>query len=248
MKRLIKRFKKNLKNAGSTLILVIVALGFVGILTGALLTAVGYAYRQKLYDYNAKSNFYYLEQAMDEIYAGIGAQTMESMQIAYEYTRETVIEYDETTHSYSSIENEEANKKFKNEFMKLVATGDQFNIARIPGGAIDPDNGLIASLRKFISNEEVKLDWDDISVIYVYTDGTTSSVYTTGVELAKIQIKNITLQRSVNYNRSNARGQFMQRIATDIEISRPDFDVNFDGDSQRINNLFEYCIVSDSGV
>ena len=57
--------------------LVIVALGFVGVLTGSLLMAVAYAYRQKLYDYNAKSNFYYLEQAMDEVYAGVGSKTME---------------------------------------------------------------------------------------------------------------------------------------------------------------------------
>lgn len=254
MKKLIKKFKKNLKNAGSTLILVIVALGFVGILTGALLTAVGYAYRQKLYDYNAKSNFYYLEQAMDEIYAGLGAQTMGSMQDAYEYTRENVIEYDITSHEYKSIENEEANKIFKNDFMKRIANGDAYKIAHVNpmdvSSAIDPDNGLIGALRGFITNEEVELDWDDISVIYVYTDGSpkTSTVYTTGRDLAKVQIKNITLQRSVNYNRSTAKGQFMQRISTDIEISRPDFDVNFDGDSTRINNLFEFCIVSDSGV
>lgn len=93
MKKIFKKFKTQLKNSGSTLVLVVVALGFVGILTGALLTAVGYAYRQKLYDYNSKSNFYYLEQAMDEIYAGLGSQTMETMQEAYEETREEAVKY-----------------------------------------------------------------------------------------------------------------------------------------------------------
>ena len=79
MKKIISKIKKSLKNSGSSLVLVIVALGFIGILTGALLTAVGYTYRLKMYDYNAKSNFYYLEQAMDEIYAGVGIQTMKDM-------------------------------------------------------------------------------------------------------------------------------------------------------------------------
>ena len=60
MKKLIHKIKNKISNSGSGLILVIVALAFVGILTGAILTAVAYLYRLKLYDYNAKSNFYYL--------------------------------------------------------------------------------------------------------------------------------------------------------------------------------------------
>ena len=80
MKKLISKIKNKINNSGSSLVLVIVALAFVGILTGALLTAVAYVYRLKLYDYNAKSNFYYLEQAMDEVYSGLGSQTMIDMQ------------------------------------------------------------------------------------------------------------------------------------------------------------------------
>lgn len=72
MKKLISKIRQQLKNTGSSIVLVIVALAFVGILAGALLTAVASVYRLKAYDYNAQSNFYYLEQAMDEIYAGVG--------------------------------------------------------------------------------------------------------------------------------------------------------------------------------
>ena len=125
MKKFFKKIKTQLKNSGSTLVLVIVALGFVGILTGALLTAVGYAYRQKLYDYNAKSNFYYLEQAMDEIYAGLGASTMETMQEAYEETREESVKYNTKTYEYENIGNANANTLFKDKFMsKLSASSD----------------------------------------------------------------------------------------------------------------------------
>lgn len=254
MKKIIKQFKNKFKNSGSTLILVIVALGFVGILTGALLTAVGYAYRQKLYDYNAKSNFYYLEQAMDEIYAGLGAQTMQSMQEAYEETKEQAIKYDLTSHEYKNIGNEAANEKFKNLFMEKISTSDNYKIAHVNpldlNSAIDEDSGLLGAIKGFITNEEVKPDFGDISVVYVYKTGTpkTSSVYTSGRDLAKVQIKNITLVRTVDYARSQAKGTFSQKISTDIEISRPDFDVSFDGDSSRINNLFEFCILSDSGV
>ena len=61
MKKIISKIKSSLINSGSSIVLVIVALAFIGILAGSLLTAVGYVYRQKLYDYNAKSNFHYLE-------------------------------------------------------------------------------------------------------------------------------------------------------------------------------------------
>ena len=128
LKKLLSKIRHNLKNSGSSLVLVIVALGFVGILTGALLTAVGYAYRQKLYDYNAKSNFYYLEQAMDEIYAGLGAQTMGYMQEAYEETREKAIKYNTTTHEYENIGNENANRIFKDSFMEKVSTSDSYEL------------------------------------------------------------------------------------------------------------------------
>ena len=67
-------------------------------------------------------------------------------------------------------------------------------------------------------------------------------------QLSKIIIKNVTLSRTVNYNRSQAKGNFSQTISTDIEICRPDFDVSFDGTTANLNNLFEFCIISDSGV
>lgn len=118
MKKLISKLKKIKDNAGSGLILVIVALGFIGILTGALLTAVGYVYRLKLYDYNARDNFYYVEQAMNEIYAGIGNKTVGCMQSAYNYTVDNMTYYDINAGSngaYVTKTNDEANKGLQEE-------------------------------------------------------------------------------------------------------------------------------------
>lgn len=266
MKKLLSKIRHNLKNSGSSLVLVIVALGFVGILTGALLTAVGYAYRQKLYDYNAKSNFYYLEQAMDEIYSGLGAQTMGYMQEAYEETREKAIKYNTTTHEYENIGNENANRIFKDSFMEKVSTSDSYELRRSddtdPTSEVLLTAGLGKTLMSFISNLKdptnptdlkkspgtIELIPDNLQVLYYYDDGTPSSVRITSKQLSKIIIKNVTLRRTVNYNRSQAKGNFSQTISTDIEICRPDFDVSFDGTTANLNNLFEFCIISDSGV
>ena len=253
MKKFFKKIKTQLKNSGSTLVLVIVALGFVGILTGALLTAVGYAYRQKLYDYNAKSNFYYLEQAMDEIYAGLGASTMETMQEAYEETREESVKYNTKTYEYENIGNANANTLFKDKFMSKLSASSDYKLVLDASNKVDPTDGLAKTLASFISNKQgnggtIKLLVDNLKVVYLYTDGTQSSTNVTSKSLAKIMIQNVTLTREAEYNRSNANGKFKQTISTDIEISRPDFDVSFDGSASKINNLFEFCLVADSGV
>lgn len=257
MKKFLKKIKTQLTNTGSTLVLVIVAMGFVGILTGALLTAVGYAYRQKLYDYNAKSNFYYLEQAMDEIYAGLGAQTMGTMQEAYEETREEAVKYNTKTYEYENIGNENANTLFKDKFMKKISESPNYKIERVDNtditSAVKEDAGLALTLNSFISNKKgnggtIKLVPDKLRVVYLFTDGTQSSSNVTSKSLAKITIQNVTLTREAEYNRNNVNGKFKQTISTDIEISRPDFDVSFDGSTSSLNNLFEFCLVADSGV
>ena len=69
----IKKILKKLNNQGSSVVMVVAALGFIGIIVGALLMAAGYTYKQKLQDLNARDNFYYVEQAMNEIYAGVGS-------------------------------------------------------------------------------------------------------------------------------------------------------------------------------
>ena len=264
MKSVFKRLNDNLKNSGSSLVLVIVALGFVGVLTGSLLMAVAYAYRQKLYDYNAKSNFYYLEQAMDEVYAGVGSKTMEYMQKAYEDTKEEIFYYDDTVHEYVHKDDKVANDMFKNKFMKYVSDSNSTDNALsfktvgdvAPGGKLDVTRGIGKTIVDSISNLSdtngtVTFIPDDVYVIYYYNDSDTPvSVprFDDTSILNKVVIKNVTLSRTASYNRSNAKGDFTQTISTDLVISRPDFDVDFGDDPRNVNNLFEFCLISDSGV
>ena len=131
MKKIFRKFKKHLHNKGSGLILVIVALAFIGILVGALLTAVSYVYRQKLYDYNAKSNFNYLDQAMDQVYERIGSLTMNDLMEAYQKTREDIVYFDTNTKSYENMSNEDANLIFKKYFILEVAQDPNFTTAKI---------------------------------------------------------------------------------------------------------------------
>ena len=247
MKKLISKIKNRISNRGSGIVLVIVALGFVGILAGALLTAVASVYRLKIYDYNAKSNFYYLEQAMDEIYAGVGTKTMSDMQQAYQDTREKIIYYDVKSNTYKNIGNSAANKMFKDNFMSRIAKQSFYNLKYKDDGSLDTTDGLIKELQGLYSNDTIELVPENIKVIKLDENGKT---YTgaTGQALAKVVIKNVTLKRTAKYSRSAAKGTFTQTISTDIEINRPDFDVQFNSNNLDIDNLFSYCMIADSGV
>lgn len=261
MKKYLNKIMKRLHNTGSSLILVIVALAFIGILVGALLTAVAFSYRQKLYDYNAKSNFYYLDQAMDEIYAGVGAKTVEALTSAYEKTREEIVYFDLTSESYKNDPDDVANKKFKDNFMGSFADAsgstDYWKVIH----KSDPDQtaykkSIVYHMSTMITNESITLDDSKMKLQYIYIDSTGNPLpavdavdNTIPVErLSKVVLKNVRLTRTAKYNRSTANGMFTQTISSDIEITRPDFNVSFDNLNVDMSTLFDYWVVADSGV
>lgn len=215
------------------MVMVIVALAFIGILVGALLSAVGYSYRLKLQDLNARDNFYYVEQAMNEIYAGVGSQVVEDMKEAYIYTVENMVVYDFATNSYVTRSNDEVQEMFKNRFMTNV----QNNPLLLDTTTIGD------KLEQFITNDSVKLD---ASKIYLYTEPGTNADGTPSVE--KVVIKNVTLTRTQAYDKSAANGDYTQTITTDIEIGEPDFEVLFNGINNDTANIFKFAMVADMGV
>ena len=228
MKKIFK-FNKKLDNRGSSIIMVVVSLAFIGIIIGALLSAASYAYRLKLQNLNAKDNFYYVEQAMQEIYAGVGANTIEEMKDAYVYTVENMVRYDLEKGIYVTISDEEANKMFKEKFMKNILDNPYFK-----QGA----DTLATTLQSYITNETVDLDNDKISLETVYD----------GSVLKEIIIKNVTLTRVQEYDKSAGNGTYVQTISTDIVISEPDFNVNFNNMASDYSKIFDYALVGDMGV
>lgn len=211
--------------------MVVVSMAFIGIVVAALLTAAGAAYRLRMQDLNARDNFYYVEHAMEEIYAGVGSETLVNMQDAYVYTIENMVRYDVATQSYVNISNDEAEKMFKDKFMENLSTNDFFAQASIAD-----------SLENFITDSTVELD---PSRLYVQRDYTTVN----GVQvLDKITIKNVTLKRTIKYDKSTANGDYTQTISTDIVIGNPDFDVLFNAAGGDSTNIFGFAMVADMGV
>lgn len=237
---------KKKDSKGSGIILVIVALSFLGIIAGALLTAVAYAYRLKVVDYNTKDNFHFVEQAMDEVYAGLGGRTTTTMQEAYTKTVEEMVEFDVDKRAYVNIGDTEANKRFKDYFMNGIKDDIAFTSI----------STLQALLESYISNGSVKVVPDNLRVEFYDTAGTIKKTVNPtggngsieGIEIGKIVIRNLVLRRTANYNRSSANGSFTQTISTDVEISRPDFNVQFNTVDANKSTIFDYCMVADSGI
>lgn len=232
------KFKK-LNNSGSSIVLVVVALAFIGIIVGALLSSALYGYRQKLQDLNSKNNFYNVEQAMQEVHAGVGINTVSEMQKAYVYTLTNMVYFDVDKEAYVSLSDAAANELFKKKFMSEISDSSYFNVATIGD-----------TLQSYISDDTVFLDKKKISIAYVLEDGSVKYSKPTPSDgiLEKIIIKDVTLTRNQTYNNSAGKGDYTQTVSADIEIVKPEFTVNFSKTETEYPALFDYTLVGDAGI
>lgn len=81
---ILRKTKQN--NTGSTLIVVVVCVMFIGILAAAMLMTSYMNYQMKLTDKLSKVNFYSAEGALDQASAGLKTQSEKSLSYAFEYT------------------------------------------------------------------------------------------------------------------------------------------------------------------
>ena len=230
MKKIKQILKKLKSNAGSSIVMVVVSVAFIGIIVGALLAAAVQSYRLKLEELNSRDNFYYVEQALNEIYAGVGSQTVEDLKTAYVYTVENMVEYDLVKGRYVTKSQDEAQKMFSKEFYHQLQNNPFFKVSL---------DELSSKLASYISNDSVVLDASRIQVVD-YLDDDNNKV-------GKI-IKNLKLSRTQEYNRSSANGVYTQSITTDIVVGDPDFSVLFDSMENDDPNIFKYAMVADMGI
>ena len=259
---MIERLKRKLKHTddhGSSFVLVIVATTFMCILASAILMGALMTYKLKYYKLNSLNNFYEVETALDEMYAGVGAATNEHLYSAYTTTAELVVVYDTKNQAYTTLDNKSANELFKRLFMTgFVADTNYKNLKNVTD-----------TLQSFISNEYdaannpegVRLDTTNMKLVYTDASGKTTTQYYDNngtVKTAKesgydndtvetITFKNICVKRSVDLKGASA-GTYEQSITTDIVLTEPEYNVSFDTSSIASNTLYEYAILADMGV
>lgn len=225
----------NKANQGNTFIIVIATLSFLAVLATALLVAVAVCYRMKAYDINSRDNFYYLEQAMDELYAGVGSIAMDHLNEAYDDVTNIIVVYDTDRKAYVTMSNDDANKMLDKMFMDKVKDD-----ARLQNGVV------VSTLETFISN--------------LYNASTNPG----GIQLSagnciikedSLTVQDVVLKRTAEYSTVNAykdqskladSATYVQSITTDLVLTAPKFNIDFSS----INNddLFDFTLISDMGV
>ena len=259
---MIERLKRKLRHNddhGSSFVLVIVATTFMCILASAILMGAMMTYKLKFYKLNSLNNFYEVETALDEMYAGVGAATNEHLYSAYTTTAELVVVYDTKAQAYTTLDNKSANELFKKLFMTGFVADTNYKSLK----------NVTDTLQSFISNEYdavdnpdgVRLDTSNMKLIYTDVNNKTTTQYykndggiktekQSGYENYKVQsvtFKNVCVKRSVNLQGSTA-GTYEQSITTDIVLTEPEYNVSFDTSSVSNNTLYEYAILADMGV
>lgn len=259
---MIERLKRKLRHNddhGSSFVLVIVATTFMCILASAILMGAMMTYKLKFYKLNSLNNFYEVETALDEMYAGVGAATNEHLYSAYTTTAELVVVYDTKAQAFTTLDNKSANELFKKLFMTGFVADTNYKSLK----------NVTDTLQSFISNEYdavdnpdgVRLDTSNMKLIYTDVNNKTTTQYyknnggiktekQSGYENDKVQsvtFKNVCVKRSVNLQGSTA-GTYEQSITTDIVLTEPEYNVSFDTSSVSNNTLYEYAILADMGV
>ena len=118
--------KKKSNNSGNTFVVIMVSIACMSILVAVILASIGYYYRMCKMNLNDKNNFYYLEKAMDEIYTGIGNDSVDHLMTAYSDTVEVMVRYDATKGEYVTINESEANSIMKQKFLNEIANDNNY--------------------------------------------------------------------------------------------------------------------------
>ena len=105
MNLLQKLRKRSHNDEGSALVLVIIAVAFVGTLVAMLVYLVYFNYLMKFTDRAAKNNFYTAETALDIIHAGLEKEVSDAMMNAYYTVMQNNID-DSATNKQAEFENQ----------------------------------------------------------------------------------------------------------------------------------------------
>lgn len=218
MKNRFLELKKN--NRGSSLIVAIVAVGFVGILATVILSSAVTNYQLKIMDNQAKKTFYSAETALQEIYAGLGSVCYSQLENSYSDVVTNLLTQVNTngTVYYVQMSNEEANSRLKSEYLSGMKT-------YFP--SVEDAAEYLTTLIQNQDNAYVK----NISGI-TYEESTGS----------------LTLEDAqVFYKQS--KNDIYQTVTVDIVISYPDILVDFtSGTANNLATYLEYCLVGMNGV
>ena len=219
MKRLEKLKKKisnfiHEENKGAALVMVIIAMAFIGILVSVVCYTAVFNYHMKVNSYKAKDSFYNAETVLDEIKAGVEVEASASI----------ATHYMEVLQSFSIGTSEEKNDKIALEFYKdmigIYRDGDdsRYDLDRLASYIVKAPGNVTLEAGELI----------DGSMSY-HTDYGVMEHYMDGIVF-----------RDLRVTYTDADG-YVSVIETDIKLKGPSFDFVSTGN---LPSLSEYSLIA----
>ncbi len=218
-------------NNGAGIVMVLIVIGFLGILTGVLMFTTYIGYQMRLVDKQGKDNFYTAEQILDEINIGLQAEVEAAMSDAYADIMVNYSLYENTANRSAKLQTMYLGK-LESVLQKDVTNNTAYNIDKI---------------RSYVSPEHFG-DGDGTRE-YFQTYGaiieTNAGYDVAGNPIYPMQVESdgITLQ-DLKITYVNKKG-YVSIISTDIKILLPEIEL---GQSASIPDINKYCIVANNGL
>ena len=233
MKLMYRIFRKRMNNKGNTLGVVMIGILLLGILGTLILNITAANYQMKLADNSSKKNFYYVEKAVDEIYAGIGVEAMAAVSEAYQYVLSNMVSRNDDNR-LSTLSGEEAKAAFDQRYLEDLKykyiedpdTGGNRSVEDI----LNILKGYIGAVNKVTFNVEPVYDSDGVTCLTSVSCDETEQ---------KIKFKDIKIS-------SRTASGFYVSVTTDFVIALPDISMKFaDSGSDNSSELFKFALLVD---
>lgn len=229
-RNMVNKCKKD--NKGSSFVLVLVSIALIMILVAVVFVMIFIQYRMLSLGRQSKNNFYYLEEVLDEMRAGVGNESIKQLKSAYDETVSMVVYYDTNQQKYMSVSAETAENIMDNKFLN--------NIQKVYG--LDK-NSLSKLLLSYVQNVNTSTmtTTDNVKIAFgsdfkCYELQSSNPKKTVGYS-----IKDITVSRIDDKGNE-------QSITTDISIYPPEEALNFLASGSDLENVFTYAMVADYGL
>lgn len=214
---------RKLNNRGSSLMFVIIAIAFVSILTAVIISAATTNYRLKVMNNRTQKTFYSAEVALEEVYAGFGKTTCDTLEECYLSIAKNLTTQVQVGGEYYAvnIDNAAANKELKRNFFAEM-------YGQLAGEGVDINEVLSQYL----------------------TDPTGASVIGHGdiqYENSDIEAYLIIPDVVISYKEGNY--DYFSTVAVDIEVRYPAEEIDFISNTKsNLQTFLEYSIIAMEGV
>ena len=233
-KKISRRHKLKLNNNGSTLMIVMVAISLIAVLATVLMAMSYMNYNMKVTEMNSKKNFYSAEVVLDQINVGLQKEISDSLEDAYIRSMQR----------YTLDEDTKRNREF-GELTSRLREGDLDSKYQIAPIDTDGDGVYDCGLVHYLDTELQEAYFNGNLVINSLEPKMQSVAVSRVNDAGEIEYESQGLMLYNLYISYTDANDFTTVIETDIRLKTPALTLVT---KTAMPNVFDYCLVADSGI